>query len=215
MHRNTREVRDHRTATNHHFRECIMNTPPRRRKNSELRPREYLTSDEVQRLINAARSSGRHGHRDATMLLMAFRHGLRVSELVSLRWDQINFKESQVYVSRLKNGRQGNHPLWGPELRALRRIQRENGSGSYIFLTERKGPITPSTVRKIVKRAGQKAGIEFPTHPHQLRHSCGFMLANKGVDLRTIQQFLGHQNIQNTVVYTELSAQRFKDFWQD
>jgi len=196
------------------FREC-SNNPPRRVPNAERRSREYLTPAEVESLLAAAENEGRHGHRDATVILIAYRHGLRVSELVSLRWDQVDLAQGLLYVRRVKNGNASTHPLHGPELRALRRIQRDYPSSPYIFCTERKGPMTDSTVRKMVARAGVAAGIPFPVHPHMLRHAAGFKLANDGQDTRAIQHYLGHRNITHTVRYTELSPERFKDFWQD
>ncbi len=189
--------------------------PPLRRKNKDLRSREYLTSEEVDQLITAARSLGRHGHRDMTMIMMAFRHGLRVSELIALRWDMIDMKQGILHVSRLKNGVSSTHPLHGPELRALRKMRRDYPDTPYIFVSERKGPLTASNVRKIVSRAGYKANLGMPIHPHMLRHSTGFKLANDGRDTRAIQLYLGHKNIQHTVRYTELAVGRFKDFWQD
>ena len=187
---------------------------PERKKNSELRSREYLTPDEVEALGQAAGRVGRHRHRDRTMVLLAYRHGLRVSELVSLRWDQVDLKQGHLYVTRLKNGTPSTHPLRGPEIRALRRLRREY-SGPYLFVTERGGPITASTVRKMVKRAGEKADLEFPVHPHMLRHATGFYLANEGHDTRAIQHYLGHKQIQHTVKYTEMASDRFNDFWSD
>ncbi len=189
--------------------------PPLRRKNCEVRSREHLTPDEVERLINAAKSVGRHGHRDATLILTAYRHGLRVSELVALRWDMVDLKQGLLHVNRLKNGVTSTHPLRGPELRALRKLQRDYPDTPYLFVTERKGPFTTSAVRKIIARAGSTAEIGFPVHPHMLRHSTGYKLANDGHDTRAIQHYLGHKNIQHTVRYTELSAGRFKDFWTD
>ena len=189
--------------------------PPLRRKNKDLRSREYLTSEEVDQLITAARSLGRHGHRDMTMILLMFRHGLRVSELVTLRWDMIDMKQGVMHVSRLKNGVSSTHPLRGPELRALRKLRRDYPDTPYVFVSERKGPLTASNVRKIVSRAGYKANLGMPIHPHMLRHSTGFKLANDGHDTRAIQLYLGHKNIQHTVRYTELAVGRFKDFWQD
>jgi len=189
--------------------------PPRRVPNAAVRSREYLTSTEIEALMAAAKRSGRHGQRDATMILIAYRHGLRVSELVALRWDQIDLKQGTLHVNRLKNGSESIHPLRGPELRALRRAQRDYPSSPYVFLTERKGPLTASSVRKIVARAGRNAGIPFPVHPHMLRHACGYKLANDGHDTRAIQQYLGHKNITHTVRYTELAADRFNGFWQD
>ena len=189
--------------------------PPPRRKNSEVRSREHLTFDEVDKLILAARSLGRHGHRDATLILMAFRHGLRVSELVALRWDMVDLKQGLLHVSRLKNGVTSTHPVRGPELRALRKLQRDYPDTPYLFVTERKGPLTTSTVRKILARAGERAKLGLLVHPHMLRHATGYKLANDGHDTRAIQHYLGHKNIQHTVRYTELAANRFKDFWRD
>ncbi len=189
--------------------------PPLRRKNKDLRSREYLTSEEVDQLITAARSLGRHGHRDMTMILLMFRHGLRVSELVTLRWDMIDMKQGILHVSRLKNGVSSTHPLHGPELRALRKLKRDYPDTPYVFVSERKGPLTASNVRKIVSRAGDKAELGMPIHPHMLRHSTGFKLANDGHDTRAIQLYLGHKNIQHTVRYTELAVGRFKNFWHD
>ena len=190
-------------------------TPPPRQKNKDVRSREHLTSDEVDRLITAARSSGRHAHRDATLILLAYSHGLRVSELVALRWDMVDLKQGLLHVSRLKNGVNSTHPLRGPELRALRKLKRDYPDTPYLFVTERKGPLTTSTVRKLLARAGEHAKIGFPIHPQMLRHACGYKLANDGHDTRAIQHYLGHKNIQHTVRYTELSANRFKDFWKE
>ena len=189
--------------------------PPLRRPNKDLRSREYLTADEIDQLMASARSVGRHGHRDSTLILVAFRPGLRVSELVALRWDMVDLKQGLLHVNRLKNGVESVHPIRGPELRALRKLQREYPDTPYLFVTERKGPLTTSTVRKIIARAGEHAKIGLPVHPHMLRHSTGYKLANDGHDTRAIQHYLGHKNIQHTVRYTELAANRFKDFWKD
>ena len=190
-------------------------TPPRRVANRERRTREHLTPQEVDKLIKAASRVGRYGHRDATLILIAFRHGLRVSELVALRWDQVDLEQGLLHVSRLKNGVPSTHPLRGPEIRALRRLRREYGISPYVFTTERRGAMTDSSVRKIIARAGEEAELGFPVHPHMLRHACGFTLANAGHDTRAIQHYLGHRNIQHTVLYTEMAADRFKRFWSD
>ncbi len=149
------------------------------------------------------------------MILMAYRHGLRVSELVALRWDMVDLKKGLLHVSRLKNGVESTHPLRGPELRALRKLQRDYPDTPYLFTSERKGPLTTAAIRKIVTRAAEHAKIGFSVHPHMLRHSTGYKLANDGHDTRAIQHYLGHKNIQHTVRYTELAANRFKDFWRD
>lgn len=189
--------------------------PPLKVKNSLRRVREHLTPVEIDKLMAAARQLGRHGLRDATMILMAYRHGLRVSELVSLRWSQVDLKQGILYVVRCKNGLPANHPLFGPELRALRQLKREDPDTDYVFMTERKAPITADTFRKIIARVGNQAKLGLPVHPHMLRHSTGFKLANDGRDTRTIQHYLGHKNIQHTVRYTEIASIRFKGFWND
>ena len=146
---------------------------------------------------------------------MAYRHGLRVGELIALRWDMVDLKQGLLHVTRLKNGVDSNHPLRGPELRALRKLKREYPDSPYLFVTERGGPITGASVRRIVARAGQRAELTFPIHPHMLRHSCGYKLANDGADTRALQHYLGHRNIQHTVRYTQMSSERFKNFWKD
>jgi len=145
--------------------------PPRRRRNAEVRAREYLTDPEVARLIAAA-SGNRHGHRDATAALIAYRHGLRAAELVTLRWDAIDFAHGRVHVYRVKSGSESVHPLSGRELRALRRLKREQDPASpFIFTSERGAPFTPAGFRKMVARLGVAADLGFPVHPHMLRHA--------------------------------------------
>jgi type 1 fimbriae regulatory protein FimB/type 1 fimbriae regulatory protein FimE len=187
---------------------------PRRPRNADVRTREHLLCDEVEKLINAAKRN-RHGHRDATMVLVAFRHGLRVGELVNLEWSQIDFNSGNMHVNRLKSGVSATHPIRGDELRALRRLQREQSPPSpFVFVSERNGPLTTSAVAKMIEQAGIKAKLPFPVHAHMLRHACGYALANAGHDTRAMQAYLGHKNIQHTVRYTELSPTRFKDFWR-
>jgi integrase len=188
---------------------------PKRHTHADVRSREHLTPTEVEKLRKAARSIGRHGDRNATMILLAYRHGLRVSELINLRWDQLDLDQGLFHVRRLKNGVPSTHPLTGAEIRALRKLKRLVGDSVYVFLSERKGPLTDSSVRKMIAQAGEIAELGFPVHPHQLRHGCGYKLANDKQDTRAIQLFLGHKNIQHTVKYTELAAERFKDFWRD
>lgn len=188
---------------------------PLRRKNADYRSREYLTEQEVEQLIDAAGKVGRHGHRDATIILLSYRHGLRVTELVSLRWDQVDLKQGLMHINRLKHGNPSVHPLRGPELRALRRLQRYYAMLPYVFSSERKAPLTDDAVRKIVGRAGKEAKLPFTVHPHMLRHACGYKLAQAWEDTRAIQHYLGHKNIQHTVRYTQLSPDRFKSFWKD
>jgi type 1 fimbriae regulatory protein FimE len=191
--------------------------PPRRLANAERRPREYLTPEEVERLMTAARKriGARTPHRDATMILMAYRHGLRASELCALRWDMLDLSQGRFHVTRRKNGRPSVHLLRGTEIRDLRRLKREQvPESSYVFISERRGPLTPATFRKLLSVLGQSAELPFPVHPHMLRHACGYKLAHDGHDTRALQEWLGHSNIQNTTKYTELTSRRFKEFWQ-
>jgi type 1 fimbriae regulatory protein FimB/type 1 fimbriae regulatory protein FimE len=182
--------------------------------NAELRPREYLTEAEVAALIKAAKA-GRHGHRDATLILVAFRHGLRAAEIAGLEWSQVEFsRNAALHVRRVKNGTPSVHPLQGDELRALRELQRQFPDSGYVFTSERGGPLTTDAVNLIVKTIGKRAGLPFPVHVHMLRHACGYALANAGHDTRRIQSWLGHRSIQHTVRYTELSSAPFKAFWR-
>jgi type 1 fimbriae regulatory protein FimB len=187
---------------------------PNRRTYLEVRDREYLFEDEVEAMVKAARK-GRWGHRDATLILMGYRHGLRISELVNLRWQQINLKTAHIHVRRLKGSRTSVHPLSGEEMRALRQLQRDYPDSPYLFVSERGGPMTPDAARKMIRKSGEVAELQFPVHPHMLRHGCGYYLAAKGIDTRAIQDYLGHANIHHTVRYTQLAPQRFQGFWDD
>jgi integrase len=187
---------------------------PKRPPNADLRTREYLTEAEVERLMNAARRN-RWGHRDATMVLVAYRHGLRSSEVADLRWEQVDFRTATLHVRRVKQGTPSTHPVLGDALRALRRLQREQEPKSpFVFTSERGAPFSTAGCARMIERAGVKAKLAFKAHPHMLRHACGYALANRGHDTRALQAYLGHRNIQHTVRYTELSPTRFKDFWR-
>jgi type 1 fimbriae regulatory protein FimB/type 1 fimbriae regulatory protein FimE len=188
---------------------------PTRRPNADLRSREYLTEAEVERLLEATKRN-RWSHRDSTMILVAYRHGLRASELTDLRWDQVDFPTATLHVRRVKQGSPSTHPILGDELRWLRRLQREQDPKSpFVFTSERGSPFTTAGFARMVERAGAEAKLGFKAHPHMLRHACGYALASKGHDTRAVQAYLGHKNIQHTVRYTELSPTRFKDFWKN
>jgi len=188
-------------------------TPPP--KKTSTRAREYLRTDEVKAMIGAAKKVGRHGVRDGAIILLMFRHGLRTAELVALKWTQIDLLGGYIEIHRVKNGHDTVHPLRSPELRALRAIQRQYPDTQYIFVSERKAPLSTRSIRHIVARAGELAGLPFPVHPHQLRHACGYYLAASGHDTRAIQDYLGHKNIHHTVRYTQMSPHRFENFWRD
>jgi Phage integrase family len=156
-------------------------------------PRRYLTEREVERLIEAAKSN-RHGHRDATMVLVAYRHGLRASEVCDLQWHQVELDQGRLHVRRAKNGTPSVHPLQGDEIRALRKLQRENPTrGAYVFISERGGPMSTLGFHHLIAKLGKAAKMPFAVHPHMLRHACGFKLANDGHDTRALQHYLGHR----------------------
>src|SRR4029079_2328427 len=159
----------------------------RRLPNASYRPREYLTAAEVERLIDAARKRGRNTARDAAAILLAYRHGLRAAELCSLRWSQIDLRHGRLHVNRAKGGIESVHPLHGPELRALRPLQ---GQSPYVFVTEAGTPVTTAWFLRMVQRAGRAAKLPFPVHPHMLRHSTGYKLANDGQDTRSVAHYL-------------------------
>src|SRR5207302_10341918 len=144
---------------------------PRRAKNADLRTREYLTEQEIEALMTTARQN-RYGHRDASMILIAFRHGLRASEAVDLRWDQVDFNRAVLHVRRSKRGTPSVHPLSGAEMRALRRLQRESEASPFLFVSERGAPFTTAGFARLVERAARFAGLDFKVHPHMLRHAC-------------------------------------------
>jgi len=185
---------------------------PLRRPNAELRPREHLTEREIDKLVEAAMGN-RWGQRDATMILIAFRHGLRASELCGLQWSDVEFETGTLHLRRAKGGTTATHPLLGDELRALRSLKRDAKS-PFVFVSERGAPFTVSGFAKLVERAWIEAKLPFKCHPHMLRHATGYALANRGTDTRTLQAYLGHRSIQSTVRYTELAPGRFKNIWR-
>jgi type 1 fimbriae regulatory protein FimB/type 1 fimbriae regulatory protein FimE len=187
----------------------VRSVPPGRRKNAELRSREYPTPDEVAALITHAGKVGRHGIRDRAIILTLY----RVSELINLRWSQVDFKRAEMHVRRKKNGTPSVQPILDDELRSLRKVKREYDA-KFVFVSEREAPLSRSSVARIVERAAEVAGLgELKVHPHMLRHGTGYYLANRNTDTRTIQAYLGHRSIQHTVRYTELAPGRFSDLW--
>ncbi len=182
--------------------------PAGRKPNKAYRAKEHFTQAEVDTLTESAKGN-RYGHRDSTMILIAYRHGLRASELCDLRWDQVSFEQATLHVNRVKKGKPSTHPLQGDEMRALRRLKREQAPSEFVFTSERGAPFTTDGFAAMVRRAGAEAGLG-KVHPHMLRHACGYALANRGVDTRSLQAYLGHCNIQHTTVYTEMAPNRFK-----
>ena len=173
------------------------------------RGKDFLDQGEIDRLLAAART-GRHGLRDHLLLLMMYRHGLRVSEAIGLRRKDVNLERARVWVERLKGSLSVEHPVAGDELRAIRKYLANRADKlPWLFISERGAPLTRHAVNYLIAAAGEKAGLGH-VHPHMLRHSCGYALADKGTDLRTMQDYLGHRDPAMTVRYTRVSARRFE-----
>ena len=183
-----------------------------RGKNADYRQREYLTESEIDSLLTAAGTS-RNPVRDRSLILTAFRHALRVSELVDLRWQQIDLDAAAVHIRRAKNGTPGIHGLQGDELRLLRTLRREHPHADFVFLSERKAPLSVDGAQKLIERLGVAAGLPFSIHAHMLRHAAGYALAARGIDTRTLQTFMGHRSISNTVIYTAVADKRIRNIW--
>src|SRR6516164_659905 len=177
--------------------------------------RRYLTQREIERLMDCARKHNRYGHRDSTMILVAYRHGLRASEVCDLQWHQVELDHGRMHVRRAKNGTPSVHPIRGDETRVIPKLHRQQLHEDYVFVTERGGPMSTIGFHHLIQRQGKAARMPFSLHPHMLRHACGYKLANDGHDTRALQHYLGHKNIPHTVRYTELSPDRFRDFWRD
>jgi type 1 fimbriae regulatory protein FimB len=177
------------------------------------RAKDFLTPTEIDTLLDAAKRS-RHGARDYLLGLMMYRHGLRVSEAISLRRDEVNLDHARLWVRRLKNGLSVEQPIVGDELRAIKRyLGTRNDALPWLFLSERDQPMTRQAVNHLLASAALRAGLP-RVRPHMLRHSCGYYLANRGYDLRLIQDYLGHREPKHTVHYTRTAAVRFEGLWR-
>src|SRR5215468_2147819 len=191
---------------------------PVRKPNAEYRVREHLTETEVEKLV-AALKRNRYGHRDWLIGLMIYRHGLRVSEACDLRWDDVDLTKRTIIVRRLKGSTDSSHYLERDEHKALSELWRANAKkgikSDYVFLNERGQPFGRMGIGRMIERAGETAKLPFPIHVHMLRHATGYALANRGMDTRRLQHFLGHASITNTVRYTAMSPEPFKDVWRD
>ena len=185
----------------------------KRTTNAHERGRDYLNLDEIKLLLEASKKT-RYPKRNHLLLLMMYRHGLRVTEAVSLKKSDINLKQSRVWVKRLKSGLSVEQPIAGDELRAIKRyLNSRDDNLPWLFVNERGLPLTRQAVNYIISRVGEKANLE-NVHPHTLRHSCGFYLANRGYDLRLIQDYLGHRDPKHTALYTRVASKRFEKLWE-
>ena len=189
--------------------------PPVKTKTNTLAGRNYLTEPEVKALIAAAKTVGRCRIRDSTMILLAFRHGMRCTEVVNLVWDQIHLDKAAIEMRRAKHGKPAMHELTKTELRILKKLAGTKTRKGFVFTTEDGRKLGERSFHLIVARAGKLADLGFPAHPHMLRHACGHYLAQKGLDTRRIQDYLGHVKIEHTVLYTQLAPGRFTGFFED
>lgn len=193
-------------------RKLLEAAPAKARPKRPKKPIRYLTAPQVETLMAVAKKTSRHPLRDATMIRLAYRHGLRVSELLDLTWDRIDFARAEIFIERLKGSKSSMQPIEGDELRQLRQLRRVHPNDRFVFVSERGGPLSPDSFQYLLKRCGGVAG--FPCHPHMLRHGCGHYLVNAGVNTRTIQDYLGHVDLRHTERYTELDSQRFRGLWR-
>jgi site-specific recombinase XerD len=191
--------------------------PAGRKANADYRVREHLTEAEMAKLLKALKAN-RHGHRDWLIGLLIYRHGLRVSEACDLRWDDIDLTKRTIIVRRLKGSTDSSHYLERDELAGLKALQRDYAQrgikSAYVFVNERGQPFGRMGIGRMVERAGEAAKLPFQVHAHMLRHSTGYALAGKGMDTRRLQHYLGHASITNTVRYTAMSPEPFKDVWR-
>lgn len=179
--------------------------------------KNFLTENEMKKFLTSARK-GRHSVRDYCLMLVAYRHGLRVSELIDIRLKDIDLETGRLFIRRVKGSLSTHQPIEGDELRSIRAWLRQrehypNASSNYLFLSER-GPLTRQAVNYLTGEIGKRANLLFKVNPHMLRHSTGYYLANKGYDTRLIQDYLGHKNISHTVRYTRTAASRFENLWR-
>lgn len=189
--------------------------PAANRRKSARKPSNYLLPNEVERLLRSAGTSGRHGHRNYTLILICYRHGLRLSELTQLRWKMVDFKRKVLKVSRDKGGIDSVHPLSATELSALRKLKADHSGRSYLFITDRGDPLSKRTVARIVAQAGSDAGLKIPVSPGMLRLACGHALASAGHNMVALQHYLGYRNMRHAMRFFELPDKPFKDFWKD
>lgn len=192
----------------------VPSKPPARKKNSELRPREYLTPSEVQKLMAGAEIASKlYGRRNSALILFSYRHALRVSEATGLEWNNIFLQSQTIHVRRLKNSDDSTHYLEADEIEELSWLRDAFPNSKYVFCTRSQRQLSPRTVQEIVAKAGVFAKLPFSVHPHMLRHAKGYELTNKKkAHMRAIQKYFGHKNIQHTALYTDLSPEPFKGF---
>ncbi|HGY4933620.1 TPA: tyrosine-type DNA invertase [Klebsiella aerogenes] len=189
------------------------------KNNSDIKKRNFLTQNEIESLLNAA-NSGPHAARNYCLTLLCFIHGFRASEICRLRISDIDLRSKCIYIHRLKKGFSTTHPLLNKEIQALKswldiRDEYPQSTSEWLFLSRKGNPLSRQQFYQIISASGDQAGLPLEIHPHMLRHSCGFALANMGIDTRLIQDYLGHRNIRHTVWYTASNAGRFYGIWDN
>lgn len=176
--------------------------------------RHYLRPEEVEQLLKAVKRNP-FALRDTTLILLIYRHGLRISEALALQWGNVDFQNQTLHVYRSKNGIDSVQPMTDKEIELLKQLLKHPPQSSFLFVNEKSDPLPRRSAYHIIHKAGEKAKLSLKVSPHMLRHSCGYYLANRNVATRTIQEYMGHKNIQNTVKYTALAPQRFHGLWGD
>ena len=195
----------------------MVNCRGGRATNNSLRDREYLVESEITRLITVAKGNKDIflATRNHLIILLSYRHGLRISELTGLKWNQIELEEAGIHINRLKGSNSGVHPMRGDECRLVSKLRKNQPVKSPWMFTSASGLIlTRDGVTKALATIAQTAKLEIKFHHHMLRHSCGYALAAKGCDTRLIQEYLGHRSIEHTVGYTALDPGRFESLWE-
>jgi len=183
----------------------VRHAPPRKKSAPDLLNRDHLSPDDVLAMITRARDSGVHGLRNALLILLTYTHALRVSEVLELRWSDVDLDNLSIKVSRMNNGVPSVHALNAQEAGWLLRLRRAESSSAYIFCSSKGSPLTRRTVHFIVSRVAESAGIVGPVHPHMLRHARAFHLASTGIEVSKLRKILGHRNVQHTQKYTQQS----------
>jgi site-specific recombinase XerD len=195
----------------------MVNCRGGRPTNDSLRNREYLLESEITRLIAATKTNKDifFATRNHLIILLSYRHGLRISELIALKWAQIELEEARIHIKRLKGSNSGVHPMAADECRLVAKLRKNQQVKSPWMFTSKTGLVlTRDGVTKALATIAQIAKLEIKFHHHMLRHSCGYTLAAKGTDTRLIQEYLGHRSIEHTVGYTALDPARFESLWE-
>lgn len=195
----------------HSVKSLVNSTPV----DAHERTRDYLSEAEFRILLQGTRGS-RYRWRNTAMLMLTFYHGLRVSELCHLKRQDVDLTHGRLWITRLKGSLSTEQPLLTEERRALTRYLTQRGDSQlpWLFLSERGGQFTRFTINYLLRISGERAGLAFRVHPHMLRHGCGYALANRGYDLRLIQDYLGHRDPKHTTRYTRTAANRFEGLWE-